>query len=87
MDDADLLRQNLIEGNLIQMTDKIMQVLGSKYLIRLIHYEGLQRKEPLEIPEVNWTEKSWHFGESIAKVYIIQFKSIAVEPEITCNLE
>ena len=33
------------------MTDKIMQVLSSKYLIRPIHYEGLQRKEPLEIPE------------------------------------
>ena len=50
-DDADLLNQDQIEGNLIQMTDKIMQVLSSKYLIRPIHYEGLQRKEPLEIPE------------------------------------
>ncbi len=28
-----------------------MQVLSSKYLIRPVHYEGLQRKEPLEIPE------------------------------------
>lgn len=50
-DDADLLSQDQIEGNLIQMTDKIMQVLSSKYLIRPINYEGLQRKEPLEIPE------------------------------------
>ena len=50
-DDADLLSQDQIEGNLIQMTDKIMQVLSSKYLIRPIYYEGLQRKEPLEIPE------------------------------------
>ncbi|MDE5573247.1 MAG: putative DNA binding domain-containing protein [Muribaculaceae bacterium] len=50
-DDSDLLSQDQIEGNLIQMTDKIMQVLDSKYLIRPIHYEGLQRKEPLEIPE------------------------------------
>ena len=50
-DDSDLLSQDQIEGNLIQMTDKIMQVLSSKYLIRPIHYEGLQRKEPLEIPE------------------------------------
>ncbi len=49
-DDSDLLSQDLIEGNLIQMTDKIMQVLSSKYLIRPIHYDGLQRKEPLEIP-------------------------------------
>lgn len=50
-DDADLLNQDLIEGNLIQMTDKIMQVLSNKYLIRPIHYEGLHRKEPLEIPD------------------------------------
>ena len=50
-DDSDLLNQDQIEGNLIQMTDKIMQVLSSKYLIRPIYYEGLQRKEPLEIPE------------------------------------
>lgn len=50
-DDADLLSQDQVEGNLIQMTDKIIQVLSSKYLIRPIHYEGLQRKEPLEIPE------------------------------------
>ncbi len=49
--DADLLNQDVIDGNLIQMTDKIMQVLGDKYLIRPIHYEGLQRIEPLEIPE------------------------------------
>ena len=51
VDDADLLSQDQIEGNLIQMSDKIMQVLSSKYLIRPIHYEGLQRKKPLEIPE------------------------------------
>lgn len=50
-DDADLLNQDLVEGNLIQMTDKIMQVLSNKYLIRPIHYEGLHRKEPLEIPD------------------------------------
>ena len=50
-DDADLLSQDQIEGNLIQMTEKIMQVLSSKYLIHPIHYEGLQRREPLEIPE------------------------------------
>lgn len=49
--DADLLNQDEIMGNLIQMTDKIMQVLSDKYLIRPIHYEGLQRKEPLEIPK------------------------------------
>lgn len=50
VDDADLLYMDKIDGNLIQMTDKIMKVLGDKYLIRPIHYEGLQRKEPFEIP-------------------------------------
>ena len=50
VDDADLLNQDEIMGNLIQMTDKIMQVLSDKYLIRPIHYEGFHRKEPLEIP-------------------------------------
>ena len=49
--DADLLNQDQIEGNLIQMTDRIIRVLSNKYLIRPIHYEGLHRKEPLEIPE------------------------------------
>ncbi|WP_168354679.1 ATP-binding protein [Palleniella muris] len=51
MNDADLLSHDLIEGNLIQMTDKIMQVLSDKYLIRPIRYEGLERHEPFEIPE------------------------------------
>lgn len=51
MNDADLLNHDLIEGNLIQMTDKIMQVLSDKYLIRPIRYEGLERHEPFEIPE------------------------------------
>lgn len=51
IDDADLLNQDEIMGNLIQMTDKIMQILSDKYLIRPIHYEGFHRKEPLEIPK------------------------------------
>ena len=33
------------------MADRVMEVLRSKYLISPIHYEGLQRIEPLEIPE------------------------------------
>lgn len=49
--DHDLLYQDVIEGNLIQMTDKVIAALNDKYLIRPIHYEGLQRIEPLEIPE------------------------------------
>lgn len=48
--DAMLISQDVIEGNLIQMADKVMIALD-KYLIRPIHYEGMQRIEPLEIPE------------------------------------
>lgn len=49
--DADLRSQDVVEGNLIQMADRIMQVLSDKYLIRPIRYEGMQRIEPLELPE------------------------------------
>ena len=41
----------LMDGNLIQMAERVMRVLDEKYLIRPIHYEGLQRVEPLELPE------------------------------------
>lgn len=47
----DLLSQEIIDGNLIQMPERVMRVLDEKYLIRPIHYEGMQRIEPLEIPE------------------------------------
>jgi len=33
------------------MPDRVIETLRSKYLVSPIHYEGLQRKEPLEIPE------------------------------------
>ena len=49
--ESDLRNQDMITGNLIQMADKVMEVLDNKYLIRPIHNEGLQRIEPLEIPE------------------------------------
>lgn len=50
-DETDLMFQDLIDGNIIQMTDRVVAILKSKYLISPIHYEGLQRIEPLEIPE------------------------------------
>jgi ATP-dependent DNA helicase RecG len=50
-DEADLLIQDSIEGNLIQMADRVIEILKSKYLISPIHYEGMVRVEPLEIPE------------------------------------
>lgn len=50
-DETDLMFQDLVDGNIIQMTDRVVEILKSKYLISPIHYEGLQRIEPLEIPE------------------------------------
>jgi ATP-dependent DNA helicase RecG len=41
----------VIEGNIIQMASRVVEVLRTKYLISPIHYEGMQRVEQLEIPE------------------------------------
>ena len=48
---ADLIIQDVIEGNIIQMTDRVVQVLIAKYLTSPIHYEGMKRRKPLEVPE------------------------------------
>lgn len=50
-DESDLIIQDEIKGNIIQMTDKVIETLMSKYLVFHISYEGLQRIETLEIPE------------------------------------
>jgi ATP-dependent DNA helicase RecG len=47
----DLKFHDIIEGNLIEMPDKVMAMLKSKYLVMNIRYEGLQRIEELEYPE------------------------------------
>lgn len=49
--DADLILQDRIACPLILMPDKIIETLRTKYLVSPIHYEGMRRKEPLEIPE------------------------------------
>ena len=51
VDDDDLMSQDLIECNIIQMAEKVIEVLKNKYLLSFIRYEGLQRIEDLEIPE------------------------------------
>lgn len=48
---AELKAQDLIGGDLIRMADRVMDVLDQKYLVRPIHYDGMRRIEPLEIPE------------------------------------
>ena len=50
-DESDLLFQDIIQGDIIRMADRIMKVLRSKYLVSYIGYEGMKRTEPLEIPE------------------------------------
>lgn len=50
-DSTDLVFQDLIDGNLLQMPDRVMDLLKSKYLRSIISYKGLQRVEMLEIPE------------------------------------
>jgi ATP-dependent DNA helicase RecG len=49
--DHDLKFQDTIEGNIFEMTDKVLQILYSKYLTSPIHYEGTLRIEKLEYPE------------------------------------
>ena len=49
--EANLITQDIIEGNVIQMADRVIEVLKSKYLTMPISYEGMNRIERLEIPE------------------------------------
>ena len=48
---ADLVSQEMIEGSIIQMADRVVRMLKDKFLTMPIHYEGLQRIESLEVPE------------------------------------
>ena len=49
-DEADLMFQDVIEGNIIQMADRVMEALQAKYLVSPVRFEGMQRFETLEIP-------------------------------------
>ena len=49
--DHDLRFQDIVEGNILQMADRVLDILKSKYLISPIQYKGLQRTENLEVPE------------------------------------
>ncbi|WP_235021489.1 ATP-binding protein [Chitinophaga eiseniae] len=48
----DLLFHDMIETNIFSMADSVLELLKRKYLIRPISYEGMQRLEPLEYPEM-----------------------------------
>ena len=49
--DTDLISQDIIEGSILEMPDKIIDILRTKYLHSPIFYEGIERKERLEYPE------------------------------------
>lgn len=55
-DEGDLLEQDIVEGNIIQMADKVMELIRFKYLHAPIHFEGMQRIETLEIPDKAFRE-------------------------------
>ena len=48
---ANLIIQDMVDGDLIRMPDRVRDTLDSKYLVRPIHYNRLRREEPLELPE------------------------------------
>ena len=48
---ANLIIQDMVDGDLIRMPDRVMDALDAKYLVRPIHYNRLHREEPLELPE------------------------------------
>ncbi len=49
-DEGDLLIQDIIEGNIIQMADRVLEVLKAKYLVSPVRFEGMRRYEELEVP-------------------------------------
>lgn len=48
--DSDLISQDILEGNILEMPTKIMEILRSKYLNAPITYNGIKRLEKLEYP-------------------------------------
>lgn len=51
VDEADLMFQDVVEGNIIQMADRVVDLLKAKYLIMPITFKGMNRIEKLEVPE------------------------------------
>ena len=49
--ESNLITQDVIEGNIIQMADRVVEILKSKYLTMPITFKGMERKEKLEVPE------------------------------------
>ena len=50
VDEADLLIQDVVEGNIIQMADRVVDLLKARYLVSPISFVGMNRIEKLEVP-------------------------------------
>lgn len=48
--DADLISQEIVEGNILQLAERVVEVLDAKYITASISYNGLQREERPEYP-------------------------------------
>lgn len=74
---SDLIFQDEVYSNIFQMTNRVLELLRSKYLKTPIHYEGMQRIEELEIPESAMREllynamihRDYMGDETMMKVY------------------
>ena len=66
--EANLITQDVIEGNIIQMADRVVEMLKSKYLTMPITFKGMNRIEKLEIPEVF---KNLHLAGTYAQPIIL----------------
>jgi len=47
---TDLINADIVEGNLFQQLERTLEILQAKYLLSPITYEGIHRREKLEIP-------------------------------------
>lgn len=74
---SDLIFQDEVYSNIFQMTNRVLELLRSKYLKTPIRYEGMQRIEELEIPESAMREllynamihRDYMGDETMMKVY------------------
>jgi ATP-dependent DNA helicase RecG len=50
--EADIITSDIVEGNLFQQVEQALSILKSKYLVSPITYEGIHRREKLELPYI-----------------------------------
>lgn len=74
-DESDLIIQDVIEGNLIQMASRVMEVLRTKYLLSPIHYEACHPNAHLRsqyrIVELRFVAERVDSGSLIAEAFFL----------------